>query len=389
MDTAVTTPAGPPVGLTLAGCNSSVLYLYGPHTFRLLRGGRLISVVDIDAARAREACALLGAQRWHTDFEQALEDDAVEAAVLATPGWLHEPQTVAAARAGKHVLCEKPMARTVEECDRMIAACEDAGVTLMIAHMKRFHRAFRKVRELIEGGVLGDVFAVRGQWDEPARDLGADGTFRGDPRSLGGQWHDHGAHMSDLACWWLDSPAKRVNGVIRSVGEHMIAAEDFAIATLDHENGAVSCHQTTTQTYRPWYETYEVMGNRGTLLVQATRHTSLSFEPPTLSLYDQTEGHFNARVVDVTPYLGFEIDRETQAANQFLQELEHFCGCVRLGKEPLVTAAMGRHAVEIINAAYLSHFRGAWVDLPLRDSGELADCFRQYRETQRRRRGHS
>jgi predicted dehydrogenase len=363
-----------------------LLYVYGAHTFRVLKGGKLVATVDINAERAKCAREKLNAQRWYTDFDRAIEDGDVEAVILVTPGWCHEPQTVAAAKAGKHVLCEKPMARTVEECDRMMAACEQSGVTLMIAHMKRFNPAFRRVHDMIRNGDLGEVFTVRGLWDEPARRLGADTTFRSDPRSMGGHWHDHGAHMSDLSCWWLGSPVTKVNGVIRSVGEEMISGEDFCIATLIHENGAASCHQTTTYTYRAWHETYEVMGRKGTLVIHARRHTSLSYEPPVIQLYDQTVGHFNERATDVTPYLGFDVDADTQAANQYLQELEHFCHCVRTGETPLVTGRDGRHGVEVINATYLSHFRRGWVELPLHDTSELPKLFEAYRREQEEKR---
>ncbi|MCX6376285.1 MAG: Gfo/Idh/MocA family oxidoreductase, partial [Armatimonadetes bacterium] len=244
-----------PVGLALVGCNSSLLYVYGPHSFRVLQGGVLVAVMDVDQKRAECAQQKLGAKRWYTDYEKVLEDDEVEAVILVSPGWCHEPQTVAAAKAAKHVLCEKPMARTIEECDRMIAACDRAGVTLMIAHMKRFNRSFRKVHDMIRNGDIGEVFAVRGLWDEPARWLGEDGTFRSDARSLGGHWHDHGTHMSDLSCWWVGSPVARVNGAIGSIGQYMTMGDDFCIATLVHANGAMSCHQTTTYTFRAWYET--------------------------------------------------------------------------------------------------------------------------------------
>jgi len=236
---------------------------------------------------------------------------------------------------------------------------------------------------MIRNGDVGEVFAVRGQWDMPARRTGSERTFRGDPRSLGGLWHDHGAHMSDLACWWLGSRVRRVNGVIRSISEYMTAGDDFCTATLIHENGAVTCHQTTMYSYRASYETYEIMGRQGTLLVLGGHHhTSLSFEPPTVLFYDRTEVHFNTRVTDVTPYIGFDVDSETQLGNHYLQELEHFCQCVRTGETPLVTGEDGRHGVEIINATYLSHFRKSWIDLPLESASELYTLFEQYRREQ-------
>lgn len=376
-----------PLGLGLVGCSSALLYVYGPHTFRALTGGKLVAVMDVKEDRAEAGCKKLGAKRWYTNYEKLLEDEEVDAVILVSPGWCHEPQTVSAAKAGKHVLCEKPMARTVEECDRMIEACNTADVTLMIAHMKRFNIAFRKVYDLLREGAIGDVLAVRGQWDQPARWLGGDDGFRSDIRSLGGHWHDHGVHMSDLARWWIGSPPRRVLGVIDSFGEHMTMGEDFSIATIEYENGATSCHQTTTYTYRAWYETYEILGRTGTLLVHADRFTSTSFEPPNVYLFDHTEGDYNADRRDLTPHLGLDVDAELRRANQYLQELEHFCECVKTGKTPLISGRVGREGVEIIDATYLSHFRKAWVELPVTDTGELPAMFEQYQKEQRAKRG--
>ncbi|MBC8443117.1 Gfo/Idh/MocA family oxidoreductase, partial [PVC group bacterium] len=114
----------------------------------------------------------------------------------------HMPLTLAAARAGKHVLCEKPMAMDVSECCRMIDACEEAGVKLMVAFMSRFHTPFRRLKEHIEAGVLGRVVACRCRWGfhYPPQP----GLWRQDPAlGGGGPLMDVGSHALDLLRFWL------------------------------------------------------------------------------------------------------------------------------------------------------------------------------------------
>ena len=112
----------------------------------------------------------------------------------------------------------------------------------------------------------------------------------------------------------------------------------------------------------------------------------MTFEPPTIYLYNHTENHFNYRRTDVTPYLFWDVDAETQSGNQYLQELEHFCHCVKTGDPPLVTGRDGRHGVEIINATYLSYFENKWIELPVTDTSRLPAYFEQYQKEQLARR---
>jgi predicted dehydrogenase len=93
-----------------------------------------------------------GARRWYVDWRELLADAEVEAVYIATPVDLHAEQTIAAAEAGRHVLCEKPMAMNTAECDRMIAACEANGVRLGIAYYRHFYPVMRRMKELIGSG---------------------------------------------------------------------------------------------------------------------------------------------------------------------------------------------------------------------------------------------
>src|SRR6266849_6883831 len=123
-----------------------------------LRDGRGCELVAVSRARADlvEAFAReIGARRGHPDWRDLVRDPGVDAVYVATPVHLHAEQTIAAAEAGKHVLCEKPMAMNVSECDRMIAACRASGVTLGVAYYRRFYPAVVRVKEIVQLGEIG------------------------------------------------------------------------------------------------------------------------------------------------------------------------------------------------------------------------------------------
>ncbi len=124
-------------------------------------GAELVALVDSRKEAVEESCRELGVKTAYQDYRQALADQRVHAVVVVVPTVLHKDIVVAAARAGKHVLCEKPMAMTPAECDQMIHACGSAGVKLQIGFMRRFDDGFVSARRRIDAGEIGDVVLVK------------------------------------------------------------------------------------------------------------------------------------------------------------------------------------------------------------------------------------
>ena len=124
-------------------------------------GAGLTLLVEPLAASRRVACEELRLERACADYREALRDPAVDAVIVATPSALHCEIVVAAAQAGKHVLCEKPMAMNAAECDRMLAAIEQAGVTLQIGFMRRFDAGFVAAKQRVDAGEIGRVVSVK------------------------------------------------------------------------------------------------------------------------------------------------------------------------------------------------------------------------------------
>lgn len=126
-----------------------------------VEGAELAAIVDLDETRAAAMQERFGIADRYTDFREALKRDDIDIVNICLPTWLHEEVVVEAARAGKHILCEKPMTLTLDSAERMLEAVEKAGVTMMVAFCRRFDNEWLKVRELLQGGALGDSLLWR------------------------------------------------------------------------------------------------------------------------------------------------------------------------------------------------------------------------------------
>jgi xylose dehydrogenase (NAD/NADP) len=134
-------------------------------------GNRLLAVASREAARAATYAKEWGIERAHGSYEALLSDPGIDAVYIPLPNHLHAEWAIRAARAGKHVLCEKPLALTVAEVDAMEAAARESGVVLAEAFMYRHHPQTLKVKELVDGGAIGAVRFVRGTFSFPLSSL--------------------------------------------------------------------------------------------------------------------------------------------------------------------------------------------------------------------------
>jgi len=122
---------------------------------------RLAAVVDVDESRARAFAAQFNVPVCETDLARVLTRDDIDAVIVTTANDYHAPLTIQSLEAGKHVMVQKPMARTLDECDAMIAAAERSGKQLMVSYFEFFHPAFKRAKELVDSGAIGDVFLFK------------------------------------------------------------------------------------------------------------------------------------------------------------------------------------------------------------------------------------
>ena len=175
--------------------------------------GEVVAVANWREESANALAERHGIARVTTDWQSLADDPAIDAAVVATPNALHAPQAITLLRAGKHVLVEKPMSTTLAEADAMIAAAEDTGAFLMIAHCWRFRDEVVAMRDRIAVGDFGEVVKTRGYGMHAG--WGPSGWFTDRSLSGGGALVDMGVHAIDTARFLLDDPIpERVCAVV-------------------------------------------------------------------------------------------------------------------------------------------------------------------------------
>jgi predicted dehydrogenase len=207
--------------------------------YRALRNVALVAVADTDESKLARVRAETGAVAY-SSVGRMLRNESLDIACVLTPPTSHERLTIECAAAGVHVLCEKPMALTVEACENMIAACRMHGVRLCYGASYRYLPALAKARDMVLSGALGQVLllreqAVGGKGVEHRQTLGASHYTRGGPGGSGMGLVDHGIHLIDAFGWMLNSPVKRVCGRGNISG----APQGPEFAVLEYENGAL------------------------------------------------------------------------------------------------------------------------------------------------------
>jgi len=302
-------------------------------------GARLAVVCDLNEERAKEFTQELDVP-YTLDHHEAIERDDVEVVLVMTPTGAHAPVAIDAAKAGKHVVTTKPLEVTVERCDQVIQACDEAGVVLAVDFEARYHPDMGLVKRAIDQGALGRLIFGEAvlKWYRSQRyyDQGGwRGTWQMDG---GGSLMNQSIHPIDLLLWFMGD-VKRVVGYT-GILAHEIETEDVGMALVEFANGSVGRILGTT-TY-PRSQPYEVNvhGDRVGVTTRDRRfgewHVLEGAEPPQI---EPPEGPANIA--------------------------EDMVAVLRRGEKPMVSGREGRRTVELIQAIYRSAQEGAWVSLPL------------------------
>ena len=221
----------------IIGCGDVAEHKGGPALYGI-EGSDLVAVMRRDAAKAEDFARRHGAKRWYSKAEDLINDPEINAIYVATPVYLHREYTVQAAEAGKHVMCEKPMALNVEQCREMIAACQENGVKLMIAYYRRTYPIVHKMKQLLKEGTIGEPMLVRinltGYYNPPTPN--APGEWRGDPKVAGGGvMFDVGSHRLDVMVYLFGEVEKVIAFTETLHCEYRV--EDSAVLLMKLANG--------------------------------------------------------------------------------------------------------------------------------------------------------
>ena len=203
--------------------------------------GKVTAIASRDMARAREAAARLGIQEAYGSYEDLLGSDAVDAVYVPLPNHLHKEWTLAAARSGKHVLCEKPLALTAADAAEMVEACAAAGVLLMEGFMYRLHPSWQEVRRLVSDGAIGELRAIHTRF----------AYFNDDPEDIRNRLEYGGGALMDIGCYAVNLSRMLFGGEPTRVGATIQRDPTFGTdivtsALLEFEHG----HATFTVSTR-------------------------------------------------------------------------------------------------------------------------------------------
>jgi len=307
--------------------------------FAHARNSRLVAVVSGDAAKRREI-----ARRYrldhafdYDDYEACLEH--VDAVYIALPNSQHAEYTIRAARAGVHVLCEKPMAVTTAECEQMIAACARARVKLMIAYRLHFEAVNLKVIDLVRAGRIGDPKFFNSSFSMTVR--------RGDIRTKrafgGGTLYDIGVYCINAARYLFRAEPTEVMAISVNSGVKALSQIDESTAAILRFDGGRVASFVTSFNGGDVAE-YRIVGSKGDIHVDPA--------------YEYAEGLGYTLTVD-----GKAQRKTIGKRDQFAPELVHFSDCIRRDRTPEPSGEEGLADVRIVQALYQSAKSGRAVRL--------------------------
>ncbi|MEN6556584.1 MAG: Gfo/Idh/MocA family oxidoreductase [Thermoguttaceae bacterium] len=345
------------IGLGVIGCG--IVARFHARAAAELRGVKLAACFDRVPAAADRLAEEFGCKAYH-DLDRMLADPAVQMVAVATPSGVHLEPALAAARAGKHVIVEKPLEITLRRCDRIIEACDRAGVTLSTILPTRFFESSVEIKRAIEQGrfgrlTLGDAI-VKWYRDQAYYDSGAwRGTWRLDG---GGALMNQAIHSVDLLTW-LMGPVVEVCAQVGLLAHRRIAVEDVAVATLRFANGALGVIEASTAAYPGYAKRIEIHGDAGSAAMEEDL-VRWDFAKP-----DRRDAAIRRRMAERKNACGGAADPKAIGHYGHVLQFQNVLAAIRKGEKPLIDGREGRRSVEIILGMYKSAETGRAVTLPL------------------------
>ncbi|WP_122553905.1 Gfo/Idh/MocA family oxidoreductase [Pseudomonas viridiflava] len=322
------------LGLIGAGRMGS---FHGLTAARHVPGASLTAIADPSHAHATRLASELGVQKIYSDPQQLLDDPDIDGVLIAAPARSHADLVIRAARAGKSVFCEKPMAITLDEADRAIAAAADARVTLQVGFNRRFAKSFRTAHLDVVAGRIGTPQLLRSLTRDPALNNPAASpqwvifleTLIHDFDTL--RYLNPGAEAVEVFVMAdaLIAPEFKANGFL-----------DTAVVTVRFDNGAIAVAEANFQAVYGYDVRGEVFGSAGMLSMGSVNES------------------------DLLRYLATGVQADTRRMDTdllrdaYVAELNHFVGCMRSGEKPLASGEDARAALAIARACIESFQQG-------------------------------
>ena len=346
------------IRLGVIGCGNAFRKLHLP-TLSARQDVEIIAACDSVAER----CANIGAKRVYTDYRELLAQDDIDAVDICMPTFLHKPMILAALRAGKHVLCEKPDALNPAELEEIMEAERTSGRILSVIRNNRFLESSQFLKAQTDAGKLGEIYHARCGWIRRRGIPGRGGWITTKEKAGGGALIDLGIHMIDLAVWLMGNPCP----VSVSGATYRKFADNDALADSEHaafgekkENGIFDVEDLATGFVRfDNGATLQIECSWASNIDRETRYVDLlgsragaQWRDGTLTIYSQMGKH----VADIMPRFGEE-------DNGHSENIEHFLECLHGNVLPSYRSRQGWDVMRIIDGLYRSAEAGKEIAL--------------------------
>lgn len=298
----------------------------------------IVAVCDVVKSRAIEMAEKYGANGFE-QYEEVIKLAEVDVISVCLPNNLHAPVSIAALNAGKHVLCEKPMATSREEAEKMIEAAKQNDKILMIAHNQRFVSSHQKAKQIIESGEIGKIYSFRTTFGHPGPERwsidGRNSWFFEKEQAFIGALGDLGVHKSDLIRYLLGDVAE-VSAFVETSSKEDTKVDDNAVVILKMESGVIGTLAAS------W--SYVSGGDNSTIIYAENAVLRLEDDPDHSLIVQYKTG-------EVVKYQLDKIQTNDEGGQTNTHVIDHFIESIINKKTPLVTGEEGKKSLEVILAA--------------------------------------
>jgi predicted dehydrogenase len=351
-------------GFGIIGCG--MISRFHSRAIEDVRGAKLVACFDNFSAAADKLAAETGCKAYH-DLDEMLADHKVDIVTIGTPSGAHKEPAVAAAKAGKHVIVEKPLEITLSRCDAIIRACENGRVKLSTIFPSRFHESSIEMKRAIDGQrfgrlTLGDAY-VKWYRTQAYYDSGKwRGTWQLDG---GGALMNQAVHSVDLLTW-LMGPVAEVTAHTATIAHERIAVEDNLVATLRFENGALGVIEASTAVYPGYLKRIEIHGSEGSAVMEEEDIKFWDFAKK-----QKRDEAIHRSMAQRHSTGGGASDPAAIGHHGHARQFQDVVEAIKKDRTPAVDGREGRRSIEIILAIYKAAETGKAVKLPLKNDPQL------------------
>lgn len=318
---------------------------------------KIVAMVDIYPEKAKAKIEEFGLKdaKIYSSYKDMLEKEDIDLVSVCTPPYVHAEISIECMKAGMNILCEKPMASSLEECDKMLQTAKETGKTLGIVAQNRFRSAIMNLKKTLDADMIGKIrwVDVDSYWwrGHSYYDLWWRGTWE---TESGGCTLNHAVHHIDMLNWMMGGIPKKVNAVLGNVAHDNSEVEDVSVAVLQYDNGAIA-RLTSSLVHHGENQKIEFQGSEARISapwnVTASTSKGNGFPVKNTELEEELTKFYEG-----LPELKQE--GHTGEIDDVLTALEN-------GTEPLITGKSGRNTIELITAIYKAGFEERTVELPI------------------------